>query len=200
MKTKGKNLSQLWKRNMVVAAIAVFVCAAVYLNWNYEQEVGKTLGESAMVGKEDPLVSGGSSAPGPDGSGQTEQSDGGGTASAGGSYFDTARLNRQQSRDSALALLQEAAGKGVWLAALCAAPILLGRWGLLDGRKATSYPTRHSQLGKAEVLPEARAVSDGKFVTGHACGSAFDFGLKLVEVLRGEEAARAVNDVIYYRR
>ena len=44
MKTKGKNLSQLWKRNMVVAAIAVFVCAAVYLNWNYEQEVGKTLG------------------------------------------------------------------------------------------------------------------------------------------------------------
>ena len=64
-----------------------------------------------MVGKEDPLVSGGSSAPGPDGSGQTEQSDGGGTASAGGSYFDTARLNRQQSRDSALALLQEAAGK-----------------------------------------------------------------------------------------
>ena len=111
MKTKGKNLSQLWKRNMVVAAIAVFVCAAVYLNGNYEQDGGKTLGESAMVGKEDPLVSGGSSAPGPDGSGQTEQSDGGGTASAGGSYFDTARLNRQQSRDSALALLQEAAGK-----------------------------------------------------------------------------------------
>ena len=75
MKTKGKNLSQLWKRNMVVAAIAVFVCAAVYLNWNYEQEVGKTLGESAMVGKEDPLVSGGgSSAPGSDGSGQTGQS------------------------------------------------------------------------------------------------------------------------------
>lgn len=57
------------------------------------------------------VCAGGSSAPGSDGSGQTGQSDGGGTASAGGSYFDTARLNRQQSRDSALALLQEAAGK-----------------------------------------------------------------------------------------
>ena len=102
--------------------------------------------------------------------------------------------------DRVSALIQEAAGKGVWLAALCAAPILLGRWGLLDGRKATSYPTRHNQLGKAEVLPEARAVSDGKFVTCHACGSAFDFGLKLVEVLRGEEAVRAVNDVIFYHR
>ena len=48
---------------------------------------------------------------GTDGSGQTEQTDSNGTASTGGSYFDTARLNRQQSRDSALALLQEAAGK-----------------------------------------------------------------------------------------
>ena len=62
MKTKGKgvSLSQLWKRNAVVAAIALFVCAAVYLNWNYEQETaaGKTLGESTMVDgqTEDPLV------------------------------------------------------------------------------------------------------------------------------------------------
>ena len=54
MKTKGKgvSLSQLWKRNAVVAAIALFVCAAVYLNWNYEQETaaGKTLGESTDGG------------------------------------------------------------------------------------------------------------------------------------------------------
>ena len=35
---KGTGWSQLWKRNAVVAAIALFVCAAVYLNWNYEQE------------------------------------------------------------------------------------------------------------------------------------------------------------------
>ena len=96
----------------MVAAIAVFVCAAVYLNWNYEQEVSKTLGESAMVGKEDPLVDGGNAPDsGTDGSGRTEQTDSSGTAATGGSYFDTARLNRQQSRDSALALLQEAAGK-----------------------------------------------------------------------------------------
>ena len=59
---KGTGWSQLWKRNAVVAAIALFVCAAVYLNWNYEQEAeaGKTLGQSTMVGSEtnDPLVSG----------------------------------------------------------------------------------------------------------------------------------------------
>ena len=119
MKTKGKGLSQLWKRNAVVAAIALFVCAAVYLNWSYEQEAaGKTLGESTLVGREDPLLNGtsGSSSSGTEGGSQTEgetQSEAGSsqTGAASSDYFSTARLNRQQSRDSALALLQDAAGE-----------------------------------------------------------------------------------------
>ena len=102
--------------------------------------------------------------------------------------------------DRVSALIQEAGRRNIWLAALCAAPILLGRWGLLDGHRAVSYPTRQDQLGRARVEPQARAVLDGKFVTGHACGSSFDFGLKLVEALRGEEAARTVNERIFYRR
>lgn len=117
MRTRKTDWSQLWKRNAVVAAIALFVCAAVYLNWNYDREnsagAGKTLGQSTMVGNEtkDPLVSGDSSAQaGSDGSGdaQTDASPG----DAGGSaYFATARLNRQQARDSALSLLQDAAAR-----------------------------------------------------------------------------------------
>ena len=66
---KGSDWSQLWKRNAVVAAIALFVCAAVYLNWNYgkdgtDTDAGKTLGQSAMVGgkTQDPLLTGDSSA------------------------------------------------------------------------------------------------------------------------------------------
>ena len=104
----GASWSQLWKRNAVVVAIALFVCAAVYLNWNYEQEAqaGKTLGQSTMVGSEtgDPLVKGEDSAQ-PDSSGET------GTSSTSGNYFATARLNRQQARDSALSLLQDAAAR-----------------------------------------------------------------------------------------
>ena len=110
---KGTNWSQLWKRNAVVAAVALFVCAAVYLNWNYEQqaEAGKTLGQSTMVGSEtsDPLVQEGEDALSSDGSVQTQgqiqpQND-------QDSYFSTARLNRQQARDSALSLLQDAAAR-----------------------------------------------------------------------------------------
>ena len=107
---KGTGWSQLWKRNAVVAAIALFVCAAVYLNWNYEQEAqaGKTLGQSTMVGgeTEDPLLSNGS---GTADVGGTDSDTG--TASASSDYFATARLNRQQARDSALSLLQDAAAR-----------------------------------------------------------------------------------------
>jgi len=93
---------KFWKRNAVVAAIVLFVCIAVYLNWSYNQQTeegadaGKTLGEAALVGahSDDPLLGA---------SGEAN-----GEVIANG-YFSSARLNRQQSRDSALALLQEAA-------------------------------------------------------------------------------------------
>ena len=99
---------KLWKRNAIAAAIVLFVCGAVYLNWSYSQdtEAGKTLGEAALVGSQsDPLMEDGSTAE------KDQESKEGETASTGegSTYFSTARLNRQQARDSALTLLQEAA-------------------------------------------------------------------------------------------
>jgi len=122
MRTKKNDWSQLWKRNAVVAAIALFVCAAVYLNWNYNKgadtDAGKTLGQSTMVGSntQDPLLGGDSSAAaGTQDSGDgTDAQTGGDTQTAegaNGAYFATARLNRQQARDSALSLLQDAAAR-----------------------------------------------------------------------------------------
>ena len=100
---------KLWKRNVVVAAIVLFVCVAVYLNWSYNREddtadAGKTLGEAALVGNQtsDPLVS---TTPDPAASPTPSPE----PDSTGTGYFATARLNRQQARDSALSLLQEAA-------------------------------------------------------------------------------------------
>ncbi len=97
---------KLWKRNAVVAAIVLFVCVAVYLNWSYEKEstdVGKTLGQAALVdGKtNDPLLPAVTPAETP-----AESAPAG--ASTG--YFASARLNRQQARDSALGMLQETLG------------------------------------------------------------------------------------------
>ena len=50
---------KLWKRNAIAAAIVLFVCGAVYLNWSYSQDTaaGKNLGEAALVGSQnDPLL------------------------------------------------------------------------------------------------------------------------------------------------
>lgn len=96
---------KLWKRNAVVAAIVLFVCVAVYLNWSYQQEdvdAGKTLGQAALVGSQtdDPLLLGATPAP-------AESGEPGEGAKSSTGYFSTARLNRQQARDSALGILQE---------------------------------------------------------------------------------------------
>ncbi|MCI8419037.1 MAG: SpoIIIAH-like family protein [Oscillospiraceae bacterium] len=111
-------MKELWKRNAVVATVLVFVCAAVYLNWRYAGNIAdqaastgqpeqgeaagedsggvKVLGDAALVGGE--VVSS---------EGLTDVSAPVDTSS----YFDTARLSRQQSRDNALALLREASAQ-----------------------------------------------------------------------------------------
>ena len=109
----------VWKRNAVVVAIVLFVGAAAHLNWSYGREAaansgtadpdggGKLLGQAALVnGKE-----GGKQ--GEDGKTDAQPSaDPSAQPSAAGEqtgYFASARLNRQQARDSALQLLQQAA-------------------------------------------------------------------------------------------
>ena len=100
---------KLWKRNAIAAAIVLFVCGAVYLNWSYSQDTaaGKNLGEAALVGSQnDPLTQ---NAEDTDQQSAGEEGDQTTTTGQGSTYFSTARLNRQQARDNALSLLQEAA-------------------------------------------------------------------------------------------
>ena len=98
-------MSARWKRNTVVATMVLLVCAAVALNWKYTgeqaaetvEETGtKILGEATLV------------------SGQEDGGEAGTDEEAvytGGDYFASARLTRQQARDNAISLLQEAADR-----------------------------------------------------------------------------------------
>lgn len=120
-------MSNQWKRNAVVATVLLFVCAAVYLNWRYAGDVAN--GNDAAPTGTQTLAN--------DSQDQENDTDGGSTtkvlgdaALVGGvpttlesednasaapaptsSYFDTARLSRQQSRDNALSLLREASAQ-----------------------------------------------------------------------------------------
>ena len=95
-------------------------------------------------------------------------------------------------------LVKEAAEKGLWVAAICAAPTLFGKWGLLTGKDAVCYPGMEEGLTGAQARMDQRFVTDGKIITGRAAGSAFDFGLALVEALAGKDEAGKVRHDIYY--
>ena len=110
-------MSARWKRNAVVAVMAVLVCSAVALNWMYTgQEVqdasGKLLGEATLVsgnGTEDQKSGGGQDAGGAAGTEDAAAPTDEGAVYTGSDYFASARLTRQQARDNAISLLQEAA-------------------------------------------------------------------------------------------
>ena len=86
------------------------------------------------------------------------------------------------------------AGKVV--AAICAAPSVLGTNGLLNGKKATCFPGFEDKLQGADFTATG-AVADGNIVTGRSMGSAVTFGLKVIEVLLGKEAADKTEASIY---
>ena len=85
------------------------------------------------------------------------------------------------------------------LAAICAAPKIYGRLGILKGRKAVCYPGFENYLTGAEVKMEARAVKDGHIITGRGMGTAIDLGLALVEELAGKNKSEELASAIQYR-
>jgi 4-methyl-5(b-hydroxyethyl)-thiazole monophosphate biosynthesis len=92
-------------------------------------------------------------------------------------------------------LLKQCAATGRYTAAICAAPAVLAHAGLLNGRKATSFPgflTPESAPGIC--LSEDPVVVDGKVATSRGPGTALPFALALIELLEGPEARRAVRD------
>ena len=90
------------------------------------------------------------------------------------------------------------AQEGKLLAAICAAPSVLGEQGLLQGKKATSYP------GFAENMPgavyvEDDVVWDGNVITSRGMGTAIAFGLEIVEMFTDKETAEALGKKVVYK-
>ena len=107
-------------------------------------------------------------------------------------------VNAIQNSLTAQGLIQGAYDRGIWLAAICAAPTILAGMGLLDRRSAVCYPGMEDQMYSAVVQKGEHVVVDGRFITGEAAGSSFAFGLKLVEILMGAEAAAQVKHAVHY--
>ncbi len=99
----------------------------------------------------------------------------------------------------ALEVLKTAWEQGKFVAAICAGPSVLAALNITDGKNATCYPGWEQKMGSARMIPDAACVRDGKLITGTSAGCAIPFGLKLVEALRGEDAAKSVAGSIVIR-
>lgn len=77
------------------------------------------------------------------------------------------------------------------VAAICAAPMVLGGLGILEGRKATCYPGFEEKLRGAQATGRDVEI-DGNVITGRGPGLVMKFALSLVEALKGEAAAKEV--------
>lgn len=81
--------------------------------------------------------------------------------------------------------------QGKWIAAICAAPLVLGSAGVLNGKNATSFPGTESLLTGAKYTGKSVEV-DGNIITGKGPGLALEFSITLVEKLIGKDKAEEV--------
>ena len=94
-----------------------------------------------------------------------------------------------------MAALSDAADNGKYIAAICAAPSILGDAGLLEGKEAICYPGFEDRLTGAKIS-SSRVVRDGKIITAAGMGVALDFGLEIVKLFCGEDKAEALRHAV----
>ncbi len=94
-------------------------------------------------------------------------------------------------------LLNYALTNGIYIAAICAAPSILGKKMMLEGKKATCFPGYEKYLYGAELVLD-KAVVDGKFITARGAGAASDFGFAIVELLKDKQTADTLRKTMQY--
>ncbi len=97
-----------------------------------------------------------------------------------------------------LELVRRYDGKKAYIAAICAAPTVLAKAGIMDGHTVTSYPGTENAFD-GEFYKTEPVVVSGHIITSRGPGTAADFSLELVKILAGEERAASLKEEIVYR-
>jgi 4-methyl-5(b-hydroxyethyl)-thiazole monophosphate biosynthesis len=96
-----------------------------------------------------------------------------------------------------ISIVQDAFNKGLWCAAICAAPTVFGKAGILQNVRATCYPGNEDRLSGARYI-EAAVVRDKNVVTSRGAGTSIAFALELITLVAGDAASRRVAAQILY--
>ena len=97
--------------------------------------------------------------------------------------------------DSVYKITKKAYVEGKFVAAICAAPSVLGKWGMLTGKRATCYPGFEEKLEGA-IKSDDKAVRDGNIITACGAGAAMEFALALTEALYGKEESEKLRKAV----
>lgn len=97
-----------------------------------------------------------------------------------------------------LTLLKKADSEGKFISAICAAPRVIGKLGLLKGERAICFPGNESFLEGAEIAAGEKSVRSGRFVTARGMGAAIEFSAHNIEQLLGREKAQEILDKIQF--
>lgn len=106
--------------------------------------------------------------------------------------------NLEKSR-TVMQITRFACEKALTVGAICAAPSVLGKWGLLKGKRATCFPGFENHLSEA-VFTGGSLVCDGNIITAVGAGAAFDFGFALLAALKDVNTARKLADGMMYKK
>lgn len=87
--------------------------------------------------------------------------------------------------------------EGKLLAAICAAPSILGKLGIVNGKNATCYPGFEGMMTGACV--DGRVVGDGNIITGKGLGVALEMGLEMITYLSDKKTSDEIAEMIQYR-
>lgn len=126
--------------------------------------------------------------------GESDYMDGDMIVLPGGMPGTTHLKNHEELRKTLFAYKE--AGK--FLAAICAAPSILGWNGMLEGKKAICYPGFEEEL-KGAVVTNQGVVTDGQFITSKGLGTAIDFSLELITLLTDEQTAENIAKSVQYK-
>lgn len=95
------------------------------------------------------------------------------------------------------ALINYAVSNNLYISAICAAPSILGKKQILDGKNAVCFPGYEKYLYGA-VISDKKAVTDGKIITAKGAGAAADFGFSMLTVLKNRETADKIKEIMQY--
>lgn len=95
-------------------------------------------------------------------------------------------------------LVMKVCGEGIKISAICAAPIILARLGILDGKTAVCYPSCSEELQRADFRDGCGVASCDGIITGRAAGDAYDFAFEILRAICGEKEEARVREAICY--